>query len=636
MKNKFKLFTFGLVFLICLSSVGVFVKAEESETEASSKISQMALESPIVGFVGEDLHVFQERTEVSKGEKNLATKVETPSNVALLTSQWGTSNVSLDDSTGILTVGAGELVAHPSTMYIDNADTIKKSDVKEIVLEAGVVAPVNSSYLFSSMNGGFDKLTTIRGKLDTSQVTTMERMFVNTSNLTSLDVSNWDTSKVTNMSQMFYRVDIATLDTSNWDTSSVINMESMFAGATKVASLEVSNWDTSQVIYMGHMFSNTSSLTSLDVSSWDTSQVIDMSSMFSGASNLTSLDTSNWNTRQVTDMAYMFNYTPSLTTLNVANWDTSRVTRMSSMFAGATKLASLEVNNWDTSHVISMDSMFNTTTSLMSLEVSNWDTSQVIYMLNMFSQTNLSELDLSDWDTSQVTNMNGMFFKAKSLTKLNLSGWDTSQVTDMKNMFESDFSNLKELILGNKSIFNDSALLASIPTLTGEYTGKWERISPVSPISVYDSSDGFMKDYDGTMPGTYVWQRASYSITYELDGGTNNLSNPIGYTNGTGVSSFENATKTGYNFLGWYDASGSSITSISAIATGNKTLYAKWSKVTTSDSIKQTDGSDKVLNKESPSILPQTGDSNTPSALLILLAGLLISGGYLISKRKKL
>lgn len=70
---------------------------------------------------------------------------------------------------------------------------------------------------------------------------------------------------------------------------------------------------------------------------------------------------------------------------------------------------------------------------------------------------------------------------------------------------------------------------------------------------------------------------ATYNINYELDGGTNDTSNPTGYTYGTGVM-LADASKTGYTFDGWYSdaAFTTRVTGISATDMGNKTLYAKF------------------------------------------------------------
>ena len=68
------------------------------------------------------------------------------------------------------------------------------------------------------------------------------------------------------------------------------------------------------------------------------------------------------------------------------------------------------------------------------------------------------------------------------------------------------------------------------------------------------------------------------SITYVLDGGSNGEGNPDSYTEGSGVPSFSDASKTGYSFDGWFSDSTftNKVTSISPEQTGNVTLYAKF------------------------------------------------------------
>ena len=83
-----------------------------------------------------------------------------------------------------------------------------------------------------------------------------------------------------------------------------------------------------------------------------------------------------------------------------------------------------------------------------------------------------------------------------------------------------------------------------------------------------------------TYYGKYVEQ--TYSITYELNDGTNSSENPATYTYGVGVSSFAPATKSDCTFGGWYSDPEfkSKVESISTTDTGNKTLYAKWTAQT--------------------------------------------------------
>ena len=75
------------------------------------------------------------------------------------------------------------------------------------------------------------------------------------------------------------------------------------------------------------------------------------------------------------------------------------------------------------------------------------------------------------------------------------------------------------------------------------------------------------------------WEPVNYTITYELDGGTNAPENPAGYNVETETITLKAPVKTGYTFGGWYkaeDFTGNAVTEIAQGSTGNITLYAKW------------------------------------------------------------
>lgn len=74
------------------------------------------------------------------------------------------------------------------------------------------------------------------------------------------------------------------------------------------------------------------------------------------------------------------------------------------------------------------------------------------------------------------------------------------------------------------------------------------------------------------------WTAIQYTITYNLDGGTNVSGNPAQYTVETGKIKLVAPTKMGYAFEGWYsDAERTDrVAEIAAGSTGDVTLYAKW------------------------------------------------------------
>ena len=116
------------------------------------------------------------------------------------------------------------------------------------------------------------------------------------------------------------------------------------------------------------------------------------------------------------------------------------------------------------------------------------------------------------------------------------------------------------------------------PTKTGYTFTGW-----VDESSQAVSSNGTW-NVDSSKTLTATWEITQYSITYELDGGTNNPSNPATYNYESDSINLADPSKTGYTFLGWYTTSTfdpeSVITSIANHSTGDKKLYAKWEIIT--------------------------------------------------------
>ena len=153
----------------------------------------------------------------------------------------------------------------------------------------------------------------------------------------------WDTSKLTNMHDMFGQCEsITSLDLSNFDTSKVTNMSNMFFDCKAITSLNLSNFDTSNANYMIQMFCSCESITSLDLSNFDTSKVTDMGQMFGQCKSITSLDLSNFDTSNVTHMGWMFQSCESITSLDLSNFDTSKVTNMMDMFNNCKNLTTIK------------------------------------------------------------------------------------------------------------------------------------------------------------------------------------------------------------------------------------------------------------------------------------------------------
>ena len=338
---------------------------------------------------------------------------------------------------------------------------------------------------------------------DTSNVTDMSWMFSTCSNLTSLDLSHFDTSNVTDMNTMFYKcVKLGSLDITNFDTSNVINMKYMFSYCSNLTSLDLSHFATSNVTDMDSMFDDCSGLTSLDLSHFDTSKVTNMNSMFYGCSSLTSLDVGHFDTVNVTKMNGMFDGCINLTNLDVGHFDTSNVKDMSWMFYGCNSITSLDVGHFDTANVTKMNGMFYGCNSITSLDLGNFDTSNVVDMSLMFyGCKSLTSLDLSHFDTSKVTNMRYMFSSCSNLTSLDISNFDTSNVTNFGYIL-SYCNKLNHLILGSGTKFTSDAMLPE----NANPKIKWVATTGYNQGQKYTSAE-LMAITDRDQVTTYDWSK---------------------------------------------------------------------------------------------------------------------------------
>ena len=291
----------------------------------------------------------------------------------------------------------------------------------------------------SRMFYNFLSLRTIDfGNFTINETTTdISYLFAACNSLEAVDVSDWNTSLVTNMSCTFAGCSsLTSLDVANWNTDNVTDMSSLFDECTSLTSLDVANWNTSNVTNMSRMFDHCSSLISLDLTNWNTTNVANMQGMFADCSSLETLQIDTWNTENVTNMSDLFAGCKTLKMLDIAGWNTAKVTDMYRMFYQCSSLSKLDLSKWETGSATRMGYMFGSCSSLAVLDIADWDVANVTDMGSMFAYcSSLESLDVADWNTSSVNAMRGMFIGCSSLTSLNAANWQIEQVMDMGSMF---------------------------------------------------------------------------------------------------------------------------------------------------------------------------------------------------------
>lgn len=184
----------------------------------------------------------------------------------------------------------------------------------------------------------FDKCISLKtinlADWDVSKVTTFRCMFAGgdsgdlAMSITGLDFSRWVTSACTDMSGMFYRCqNLGTIDISNWDVSKVENFDHFMAhSGIKLAGDGVARWVTSAAKTMDAMLHSCRNEV-LDVSNFDTSNVLTFNQMFEGCTKLKKIiGLENFVTSTSQDFSDMFWHCLSLEELNLSSFNTRNAT----------------------------------------------------------------------------------------------------------------------------------------------------------------------------------------------------------------------------------------------------------------------------------------------------------------------
>jgi len=280
---------------------------------------------------------------------------------------------------------------------------------------------------------------------DLTNITSLDQTFNNVGDMNNANLDNWNTSTITDMSNMFTSSGGDFTGLHNWDVSNVTDMSLMFRNTSFNGN--ITGWDVVSVANFAQMFRDNTAFAQ-DISNWNLSGATNISGMFINADAFNH-DLSSWERSfpdvstlgNVTNMSSVFSGT-AIFDQPIGNWNTNSVTTMQNMFTGAGAFNS-DISTWNVSAVTNMNRMFDQADAF-DQDLSNWerttpDVSTLANVTNMgimFRNMNIYNQPIGTWNTSAVTNMAGMFLGAVAYDQ-DLSGLDMNAVTDATDMLNN-------------------------------------------------------------------------------------------------------------------------------------------------------------------------------------------------------
>jgi surface protein len=429
---------------------------------------------------------------------------------------------------------------------------------------------------------------------DLSQVTSMAGMFRNASNFNS-DLSNWDVSTVTDMTNMlnntaltYFNYDntltawaalpalqsnvtlgalnVLYCESENAARQTLINSKNWTIVDDKRGCPFITTWETNpskQVIipvtsgtykyyvewgdgtYTRHLNTTNAQHTYADAGTYTVKVSGTFPRFFGGSYANPYIKTiEQWGDIHWTSMYRAFSGCTSLVSNATDAPDLSNVTILTEMFLDATSFDG-DLSNWDVSNITHMSSTFNQANSFNG-DISTWDVSNVQYMNNMFSGATVFNSDIVSWDVGSVINMDQMF--RESAFNQDISGWNVSNVTTMYAMFHSAATFNQAIGNWNVSAVTDMSGMFNGSIAFNQPLNGWD-VSNVTDMSdMFSEATSFNQDINN-------WDLSSATRLDYMFYNASSFNSPLDNWNTTAISEMQNmfagATAFNQDISGW-------------------------------------------------------------------------------------
>ena len=567
---------------------------------------------------------------------------------------WNTTNViSMNDMfSGCNKLTSVDVLSNWDLSNVKNMDRMFQDckNIQNVMMNGREIIQISS---MNQMFLGCSKLRSVElVGFNTQSLIGSSEMFSGCTVLNTLKLPNWNirTENIKKVIESIKSSNIDYLDARNWNIQDT-SIESLFQDCTRLNRIDVINWKTTSVNNMSNTFKNCNSLTIINgIETWNTTNVISMNGMFENCNRLTNLELSNFNTSKVTDMTAMFSNCNSLTNLDLSNFNTSKVTKSDNMFKGCNLLETINLRNFDirnmnidltdsnlleqiyTPKSYSSNSTFILPANYYYNNNDNYDEKVYTGQVRLTSSIHLKKGYAIFYNANGGTGEMEPQAKRPDMSiriKRNqftpptykyFDGWYTNADATGTRYSESEYYSKNETITlyakwepikANYTIlhYKQTAILNEYELVQTEaYRGN---VGTIATAKYY--TDQYFKE-NPTYPGTKVsgeilmdgslqlvlyYDRRDYKLDLVTNGGKINSGNLTFYQYGVMTVLPKDVTKDEHIFEGWYEnVNGEEIrrTEVPVGVIGDKTYYAKWTPKTYKVTLNPNGGSIREEN----------------------------------------
>eukprot|EP00392_Amoebophrya_sp_AT5.2_P009772 g9800.t1 len=223
-------------------------------------------------------------------------------------------------------------------------------------------------------------------------------------------------------------LEIFSADVSGWDVSGATDLSDMLHGCRRFNS-DVSAWDVSKAENFAYMFCSCAEFDQ-NLAAWNVGNGVNFSGMFANCWKFDQ-DLASWNVGNGVDFAQMFSLCVKFDQ-NLAAWDVGNGVDFSEMFQCCHSF-NRNLDPWDVAKAVTMRAMFARCYAF-NQPLSSWQVGRVEDFSGMFESCASFAQDVGSWNVNETASLHGMFADCKAFD-CDLSSWNISEPM-RENMFQ--------------------------------------------------------------------------------------------------------------------------------------------------------------------------------------------------------